>query len=72
MLIKYADWKQEFLAEIEALSHTTAKGDVFVQKVLQIYYNLSEGDAIDATVCPVSLNNILRKLFIVNMKLDEA
>lgn len=51
MLINYIDWKQDFLKEIEALPHSTAKGDMFVQKVLQIYYNLSEGDAIDATDC---------------------
>lgn len=47
--ITFSDWKQEFLAEIDALPHTTEKGDTFVQKVLQIYYNLSEADAIDAT-----------------------
>lgn len=51
MFIKFSEWKQDFLAEIDALPHTTEKGDVFVQKVLQIYYNLSEADAIDATDC---------------------
>lgn len=51
MIITYSEWKQDFLAEIDALPHTTARGDTFVQKVLQIYYNLSEDDAIDATEC---------------------
>ena len=51
MLTTYAEWKQNFLAEIDALPHATAKGDTFVHKVLQIYYNLSEEDAIDATEC---------------------
>jgi hypothetical protein len=47
----FPEWKQNFIAEIEALPHTVAKGDAFVHKVLQIYYNLSEEDAIDATEC---------------------
>ena len=50
-LISYEDWKQIFLADVDAQPHTTAKGDKFVSKVLQIYYNLSESDAIDATDC---------------------
>ena len=51
MIVTYSEWKQEFLTKIDALPHTTARGDTFVQKVLQIYYNLSEDDAIDATEC---------------------
>ena len=50
-LVKYPEWQQNFLAEIDARPHATAKGDTFVHKVLQIYYNLSEEDAIDATDC---------------------
>ena len=48
-LVSFDEWKQNFLSEIEILSNTTKKGDVFVQKVLQIYYGLSETDAINAT-----------------------
>ena len=51
MLATYQEWKQNFLAEIDALPHTTAKGDAFVQRILQICYDLSEADAIDATEC---------------------
>ncbi len=51
VLVSYEEWKNNFLAEIEIQPHTVAKGDTFVQKVLQMYYNLSEEDAIDATEC---------------------
>lgn len=51
MSATYQEWKQNFLAEIDALPHTTAKGDAFVQRILQICYDLSEADAIDATEC---------------------
>src|SRR5437588_6576477 len=51
ILASYQEWKQNFLAEFDTLPHTTARGDTFVQKVLQIYYTLSEDDAIDATSC---------------------
>jgi len=50
-LVSYSEWKSNFLADVEAQPHTTAKGDLFVSKVLQIYFNLSESDAIDATDC---------------------
>ncbi len=49
ILAPYTEWKQNFLAEIDALPHTSAKGDAFVQRILQIYYNLSEEDAVNAT-----------------------
>ncbi len=51
IIAPYLEWKQNFLSEINALPHSTARGDAFVQKVLQIYYTLSEDDAIDATSC---------------------
>ncbi len=50
-LTMYSEWQHSFLAEIEAQPHTVAKGDVFVQKILQIRYDLSEDDTIDATEC---------------------
>ena len=50
-LATYSEWEQSFLAEIEAQPHAVAKGDLFVQKILQIRYDLSEADAIDATEC---------------------
>ncbi len=50
-LTTYQEWKEHFLADIDELPHNVAKGDTFVHKVLQIYYNLSEEDAIDATEC---------------------
>lgn len=49
--VAYEEWRHNFLAEIETLPHSVAKGDAFVQKTLQMYYNLSEEDAIDATAC---------------------
>ena len=45
----FEQWKQSFTLEIDALPHTTAKGDAFVSKVMEIYYGLSEEDAINAT-----------------------
>ncbi len=51
MLTTYGDWKQNFLAEIDAQSDNVAKGDEFVSQVLQAYYALSEDDAINATEC---------------------
>src|SRR5436305_2529146 len=51
VLAPYQEWKQSFVSEINAQPHPVARGDLFVQKVLQIYYNLSEEDAIDATDC---------------------
>jgi hypothetical protein len=48
-IITYSEWKQSFLAEIETQPHSVAKGDLFVQKILQIRYDLSEDEAIDAT-----------------------
>lgn len=51
VVISFQEWKQNFLNEIDALPHPSAKGDDFVQKVLQIYYNLSEEDAVNATAC---------------------
>ena len=50
-LTPYMEWKQHFLSEIDGQPHSVAKGDAFVHKVLRIYYNLSEEDAIDATEC---------------------
>src|SRR5258708_604677 len=63
-LVSCAEWKSNFLAEIEAQPHTTAKGDAFVGKVLQIYYNLSESDAIDATDCAGANDHGVDALFI--------
>jgi hypothetical protein len=36
-LISYAEWKPNFLADVEAQPNTTAKGDKFVSKGLQVY-----------------------------------
>jgi hypothetical protein len=65
MIATYLEWKQDFLAEINALPHTTARGDAFVQKVLQIYYNLSEDDAIDATDCAGAGDKGVDAVFVV-------
>lgn len=50
-LVSYEEWKSNLITEIESEHNTVAKGDLFVQKILQIYYGLSEEDAIDATEC---------------------
>jgi hypothetical protein len=71
-LIPYAEWKPNFLAEVEAQQNTTAKGDKFVSKVLQIYYNLSESDAIDATDCAGANDHGVDALFIFPQEEDNA
>jgi hypothetical protein len=63
-LISYEEWKPIFLTDVEAQPNTTAKGDRFVSKVLQIYYNLSESDAIDATDCAGSNDHGLDALHV--------
>ncbi len=71
-LIPYAEWKPNFLAEIDAQPNTTAKGDKFVSKVLQIYYNLSESDAIDATDCAGANDNGVDAAFIFPEEEDDS
>src|ERR1700680_4509944 len=50
-LVSYEEWKSNLLAEIESQPNSVTKGDLFVQKVLQMSYGFSEEDAIDATSC---------------------
>jgi len=51
MPVLYQEWRRNLLAEIDVLPNTVAKGNEFVRRVLQIYYDLSEEDAINATEC---------------------
>lgn len=71
-LVSYDEWKSNFLADIEAQPHTTAKGDLFVSKVLQIYYNLSESDAIDATECAGPHDHGIDAVYIFPAKTDDV
>lgn len=47
--VSVAEWKQSFLEGIESAPDTTAKGNLFVQRVLCSLYGYSMDDAIDAT-----------------------
>src|SRR6266571_8343366 len=69
-LATYSEWEQSFLAEIDAQPHTVAKGDVFVQKILQIRYDLSEADAIDATECAGAGDRGMDALYIYSSEVD--
>ena len=71
-LISYEEWKPNFLSDIEAQPNTTAKGDAFVSKVLQIYYNLSESDAIDATDCAGANDHGVDALYIFPEEEDNS
>ncbi len=43
MPVSYQEWRRNLLAEIDVLPNTVAKGNEFVRRVLQIYYDLSGG-----------------------------
>ena len=45
----YEKWRAALLGSIDALPNTVDMGNAFVRTVLQVYYNLSEEDAINAT-----------------------
>src|SRR6266496_2489616 len=66
----YEEWKQNFLAEIDALPDNVAKGDAFVSQVLQAYYNLSEDDAIDATDCAGAGDHGIDALYVLPEEKD--
>lgn len=70
ILATYSEWEQSFLREIEAQPHSVAKGDVFVQKILQIRYDLSETDAIDATECAGAGDRGIDALYIYPSEVD--
>ena len=72
VLATYAEWKQDFLAEIDAQPSTTAKGDMFVQKILQISYDLSEADAIDATESAGSGDKGIDAVYITPLEEDDV
>jgi len=71
-LATYSEWKQSFLAGIEAQPHSVAKGDAFVQKILQFCYDLSEIDAIDATECAGSGDRGIDAVFISQVENSDA